>query len=142
MATLKFSVRQTGRPYGPTERITATDYSIVSKHTTLSAAQKKHSKLLSEMRQCCGQNGWDNHFAIMPIADIKMMQSSTCPHCFTTVKFKWIWEANQLNPHFIPPCACEYTDDAYHYDKPDKKILEPIINKWANENNIEIISIS
>jgi hypothetical protein len=142
MSKYKFSVYQTGKPFSPAERIDETDYSVVSNHTSLSAAHKKQSKLFSEMQRCCGQNAWNNHFAVMPINDIKMVTTSTCPHCSTMVKFKWVWMTNRLNPDFIPPCACEYTDNVYHYNKPDKNILEPIVKKWADKNNVEIVSIS
>lgn len=98
MATHKFEVKHTGRPFGPSERLEADDYTTISRHTTLSAARKRLNSEKAEMRRICGPNAWSDHFAVMPLVDTNMQGTAECYVCYKPVTIKYTWYAGTLNP--------------------------------------------
>lgn len=86
----KYEIRSTGRPFGPAEALEPVDFKFfLSRHATISAAEKKLSKYYGEMRKGCGQNAWDNHFSIFAVAPVSIEFTGYCPHC------GWDWTVNK-----------------------------------------------
>lgn len=78
MATYRFAVQHTGRPFGPTESIPADGWSLYSRHTTLSAARKATKQALADMRESCGPGAWDDHYRVVALVDTTAVFDLTC----------------------------------------------------------------
>ncbi len=105
MATYKFALQDTDRPFGLCEQIPGTAWSEGSRHTTLSAAQKALGKARAEMARYCGPSGWDRNFRIVALVDTTMTSSDYCPTCFRELRQSYVWPAGQTSPYAtLPPC--------------------------------------
>jgi hypothetical protein len=63
-----FYLEETGKPFGPCETITESDWKYRdSGHRTYTAALKAYGRAKAEMHRACGQNGWSNHFRVIEI---------------------------------------------------------------------------
>jgi hypothetical protein len=79
MSTYNYSVRSTGRPFGPCERLTDADYANeVSRHTSLDAAERARSRLVADMREHCGYGAWDNHYEVFALRDQTITYTLRC----------------------------------------------------------------
>lgn len=78
MATYRFAVQATGRPYGPCESMERAKWADVSRHTTLSAACKRLDRELDDMRRACGPTAWDNHFRVVALRDLRLTWECRC----------------------------------------------------------------
>ncbi len=62
-----FYLESTGRPFGPNEKISESDWKFREPHRTYTAALKAYGRAKAEMRRACGQNAWSNHFRVVEV---------------------------------------------------------------------------
>ena len=103
MATYRWELRHTDRPFGPMEKLDAEDFQyVVSRHTTLSAARKAEREAEAEMRRYCGQNAWNDHFHVFPLRPTPMKTEIRCVNCDELLEVRrWTWEPMTFEPIFI-----------------------------------------
>lgn len=111
MATYRFEIRSTGRPFGPCEPLSDGDFQYsISRHTTLSAARKQLRRESAEMHVRCGTGSlaaWDDHYALFAIRATRLTQEcEICEHPFSTE-----WLAGSTAPHesLCPECRAGET---------------------------------
>jgi hypothetical protein len=101
MATYRYELRSTTRPFGPCERVSVEDYTaLISRHTTLSAAERALERENADMVQRCGQSAWDSHTAIIPLRDVTLSQTERCVACGVESTISRVWKSGALRPHF------------------------------------------
>lgn len=110
MAKYDWELRSTGRPFGPSEGLDDDDFTLLSRHTTYSAAVKAESREYGDMKRACGQNAWSDHFAVFPLRNMAMQAGVECPICYTQHTIKYMWPANQRNPLAMERLADDVRD--------------------------------
>ena len=114
MATYRFQIRSTGRPFRPSEPLDDSNYQhIISRHTTLNAARKRLSRETAEMRARCDPHhgslaAWNDHYAIFALRDT--LYTMACPTCCR--QFQQPWESGHTAPaeRDCPDCTSGQTD--------------------------------
>ncbi len=98
MATYKWAVKSTGRPFGPAEKLEASDYTLLSRHTTFDAARKRMEREQADMHRHCGQGAWDNHFHVFPLVPIHMHGTRYCYECDENHSIGYTWQPEEFDP--------------------------------------------
>lgn len=113
----KWSIRYTGRPFGPCERLDDSDYiHEYSKHSTLLAAQKAIDRLNQQETAAWGQNAWGDHNAIFALEDIPMVARFRCDGCGNETEHRYTWLRNTSRPRL--PDYCPTCEERLHKMKP------------------------
>lgn len=98
-----YAVQHAGRPYGGSEG--PIDWLEYSTHTTLRGAVQAERKALSDMRQACGPNAWNNHFRIVSLRDQKSATNVRCGICGEKYTLTADYaEGDQI----LDPLTCKY----------------------------------
>ena len=98
-----YAVQHAGRPYGGGEG--PIDWLEYSTHTTLRGAVRAERKALSDMRQACGPNAWNNHFRVVSLCDQTSETNVNCPSCGQRYTLKFHFAEDQ---HIIDGLTCKY----------------------------------
>jgi len=78
MASYRFQLQHTGRPFGPSETIPDGAWREVSKHTTFQAARKARASVYAAMTSASGVNAWDDHYRIVALRDTGLTFNYFC----------------------------------------------------------------
>jgi hypothetical protein len=125
MATQKFEVRHTGRPFGPAEMIEDRHFKrVASRHATLSAARKAVRRYRGEMAQHCGPSAWDNHYAIFALKATSLRATNYCYHCHAEITRTADWPAGTREPWIEMPRFCSPECERADNERYDKRITD------------------
>ena len=114
MATYRFELQYTGRPFGPCEVIPDWAWKRLSRHTTLSAARKAEDRARGDMHEATGPAAWSDHFRVIPLRDTVLQQTYVClgtilhdpsPNCAISVGVAQPWPAGELRPFPAMPAG-------------------------------------
>lgn len=94
----KFAVQDTGRPYGPCEKIPDYAWRHRSRHTSLSAAEKA----IRDYCAHCDYGSWDNHYRIIALHDLQMEFTFNCVECLATITVATTWPRGDAQPTVLP----------------------------------------
>ena len=131
MSTYKFQLEGTSAAYSG--QIPERAWAVVSRHTTLAAANRALDAGLAEMHRACGDYAWNGHYRVTPLRNVRM---TTTFHCngrtggeeeavdmfgcipcpdAAEADVPWIWPADtdvgdyepQSAPGWVSPECCE-----------------------------------
>ena len=105
MSDYTFAVQHTGRPYGDMDPAWEyADWHRCSSHTTLRAAERAVETRRRETTKYCGPTGWNDHFRIIALRDVKMKvvvqcvgHGGWCPHS-ASITVDAVWHEGDTRP--------------------------------------------
>lgn len=123
MSKQRWTVQHTGRPFAGA--IPEEAWRVLSKHTTLKAAEARLERELAEDDAICGPGAWRDHYRLSPLADMPMTdahyclgyldrrgQSRYCPDD-AAAETAYVWPAGEPEPAMqTPPGWAEPTQCA------------------------------
>ena len=132
MGRYKYAVMATGRPFGPCEPTTESDFRhTVSRHTSYNAAARALDRQFGEMHARCGPGAWDNHYTIFALRAIQWTTELRCNVCLQPRRYDYTWEPGEepAMPETCPECeerqqgmsAVEVYEDCLQFEDEDDK---------------------
>jgi hypothetical protein len=105
MSDYKFAVEHTGRPYGDMDPAWEyADWYRCNSYTTLRAAERAVERREASMSRYCGPTGWNDHFRIVALRDIKTKvvvrcagHDGRCPHR-ASITADAVWHEGETHP--------------------------------------------
>lgn len=120
MATYRWAVRHTGRPFGPAEKLEPEDFKhVISQHTTYATAERRLVAERADMREACGLNAWSDHFGIFPLEPVRYTGTAKCRICGKRREVSFTWEPDTFDPwpelqdSLCPECEKLSPEEAY-----------------------------